>query len=132
MTDQQAREQKQADDKAWADSHSRTGMMDSNGYTDIAGEFISLRDAPDGLAVGVNGVAGSGNVTLYNHKTNRHHVIERHSEPAHSREFVDNHNQQIRSNLVVDEPRPQASAEEEYQYAQRAIERDAEAKERGY
>ncbi len=102
------------------------GLMDTRGYHDVKGEFISLRDAPTGLATGVTGVADSGDVTLFNTKTNQHHTIVKGTGvESDSQSFIDQHNSMIRSNVIV-EDRPQSSLDE---LAQQVVNKARRAKE---
>lgn len=106
--------QKREADELWKKQHTRETGLDSNGYHDIDGEFISLRDSSGGLSTGVSGVDGSGDVTLYNKKTDKHHTIVKGTgNQSNSQSFIDSHNKQLRSSLVVKENAPNSVAEVE-------------------
>jgi len=82
--------------------------MATSGYHDIDGNFIPLDDAPQGLAAGVTNVDGSGDVTLYNNRTGKHHTIVKGTgNDSDSKAFVANHNKGLRDSLIVnDAPAP--------------------------
>lgn len=107
--DKKARDQERRDA---ADKMYPNRGMNNSGYTDVDGNFITLEEAPGGLQTGQTGVADSGNVTLYNTKTNKHHtVLKGNGLESDSKDFIANHNKGLRDGLIVNN-RPAPSIHE--------------------
>jgi len=106
--------------------------LDQNGYTDVdSGEFISLRDT-DGLSTGVTGIDGSGDVTVYNHATNKHHrVLKGSGNESDSQRFIDDHKRQLNQTIYTDNS-PAPSVTELAQQVLNKQRREKEAEEGHY
>ncbi|WP_415405902.1 hypothetical protein ACLHDG_09045 [Sulfurovum sp. CS9] len=110
-----------------ADRAEHQGLMDSSGYHDIdSGEFIPLRNVSGGLGTDITGVEGTGDVTVYNTKTDTHHrVMKGTGSVSNSRDFIAKQEKAIKS-YVVEENMPEASIAE---LKQQEINRKRRAKE---
>lgn len=103
--------------------------LDNNGYYDVdSNEYIPLRNTEGGLMSGVTGLQDSGDVHVYNKKTDTYHrVIKGTGDERLSKEFAANHNKRIRSAVVERVNGPEPTPQELQRYADRAKERQEEA-----